>query len=362
MQAPQSGDSRVFRAMLGETNSTPSSLGALCIQSRRRDFASRQGPSRVPSQQENFSTTHTHASVVPRDRLFCISNQHTAPSLHLALPTSGSPCPGGFKNRFGTHATHVRMSAMAHNRAVSPTLQSVSQPSVHARGATLARLPLVASSNAALRSAMQTRAHPAANGAVSRLLQSAHAKTQNFPSLRCIIEQVFKEKAYTDTALQALLEKHSKSKVRYDSAFRLFCAVGLEMGYSFPDVSTAQVASVLSTIYAESAPQALPFRGAPIVFLPCIPCSLTQPSALCAKDGTNPLQSTRFFGRAKHLWPACLARRWIGRPVFNYVPVSSLCYACFNFTALLIAPTWCVYGATLMINGLYPRVEKVGPP
>ena len=148
------------------------------------------------------------------------------------------------------------MSAMAHNRAVSPTLQCVSQPSVHARGATLAGLPVVAPSNAALRSAMQTRAHPAANGAVSRLLQSAHAKTQNFPSLRCIIEQVFREKGYTDTALQALLEKHSKSIVRYDSAFRLFCAVGLEMGYSFPNVSTAQVASVLSTIDAESAPQA----------------------------------------------------------------------------------------------------------
>ena len=204
-QAPQPGDSRFFRAVLGEKNPTSSSM-----ESRRRDFEAREGPTRVPSQRENFSSTHTHASIVPCDRRFYISNQHTAPSLHLALPTSGSLCPGCFKNRFGTHASHVRMSSMAHNRAVFPTLQFVSKPSVHARGATLAGLPVVAPSNAALRSAIQTRERPAANGAISRLLQSAHAKTKDFPSLRCIIEQVVREKGYTDTALQALLEKHSK--------------------------------------------------------------------------------------------------------------------------------------------------------
>ena len=148
------------------------------------------------------------------------------------------------------------MPSVAHHRAVSPALPNIPKPSVHARGATLAGLPVVAPSNAALRSAIQARARPAAGGAVSRLLQSAHAKTKDFPSLRCIIEQVFREKGYTDTALHALLEKHSKSLVRYDSAFRLFCAVGLEMGYSFPGVSTAQVASILSTIDVDSAPQA----------------------------------------------------------------------------------------------------------
>ena len=185
-------------------------------------------------------------------------------------------------------------------------LKPQTQRSFHARGATLAGLPVVASSNAPLRSAMQTHARPAANGAISRLLQSAHARTKDFPPLRCIIEQGFREKGYTDTALQALLKKHSKSIVQYNSAFKLFCAVGLGMAY-FPNVSSAQVASILSTIDAESAPEVRSAFAA-LQRFPTLHSSSTQPSALCANVGTNPLQNTQLSGQVNHLWPACLAR------------------------------------------------------
>ena len=208
----------------------------------------------MPSQQGQFSLTHAHASIVPRDQRFA-----SAANTQLPLFISRYPHPGAF-------AQDVLKTGLSCKPLMYPC------PPWPVIGLFLQRFSLFPN----LRCMLVVPLGPGClwwprllqlydppckpvcvpNGAIRRLLQSAHAKTKDFPSLRCIIDQVFGEKGYTNTALKALLEKHSKSIIRYDAAFRVFCAVGLEMGYSFPNLSRAHVGCIISTIDDACALQA----------------------------------------------------------------------------------------------------------
>ena len=117
-------------------------------------------------------------------------------------------------------------------------------------------VPLVAPTTSALRSVVPSSGRKAPSGRVSRLLEQAASGSKSIPPLRDVMCSVFGKKNYSEASIQAILEKLAPSLKRYDSAFRLFCSLGMEMGYSFPDVTLPQVVNVLSTMHQVSPSQA----------------------------------------------------------------------------------------------------------
>ena len=74
--------------------------------------------------------------------------------------------------------------------------------------------------------------------------------------MRDVIRSVVSKKNYSQASIQAILKKLALSLKRYDSAFRLFWSLKIEMGYSFPDVTLPKVVNVLSTMPQLSPSQA----------------------------------------------------------------------------------------------------------
>ena len=152
-------------------------------------------------------------------------------------------------------APSLCMCPMESHRAFSqpsfPILQSPVSVSVsHVDG-----VPLVAPTTTSLRSIVPSSGRKAPSGPVSTLLEKAASGSKGIPCLRDVISSVFSKKNYPKASIQAILEKLAPSLKRYDSAFRLFCSLSMEMGYSFPDVTLLEVVNVLSTMHQVSPSQ-----------------------------------------------------------------------------------------------------------
>ena len=117
-------------------------------------------------------------------------------------------------------------------------------------------VPFVAPTTSALRSVVPSAGRKAPSGPVSRLLGTASSGSKSIPPLRDVICSVFGKKNYSEAPIQAILEKLAPSLKRYDSAFGLFCSLGMEMGFSFLNVRLPQVVNVLSTMHQVSPTQA----------------------------------------------------------------------------------------------------------
>ena len=117
-------------------------------------------------------------------------------------------------------------------------------------------VPLVVPTTSALRSVIPSSGRKAPSGPVSRLLEQDASGSKSIPPLRDVICSVFSKKNYSEASIQAILENLAPSFKRYDSAFRLFCSLGMEMGYLFPEVTLPEVVNVLSTMHQVSPSQA----------------------------------------------------------------------------------------------------------